>query len=165
MNRSLPVLGRPTSSSQADRWACMSLADSFCGAIFPPHDKQTGRSSRAGFSQRAHGLHRLTRVQCTIIDFTWGAHTEYCVIKWGKLKENGFRVIFFKCNYRAKTHTNHSLKSSPHSAAIALAERMTLCSIWGTIEPLSKIQCSKKELGHAVWKAFSERGKMAFKNA
>lgn len=32
-------------------------------------------------------------------------------------------------------------------------------------EPLSEILCLKKEVGHAVWKAFSERGKMAFRNA
>uniref|UniRef100_A0A3P8TN15 Uncharacterized protein n=1 Tax=Amphiprion percula TaxID=161767 RepID=A0A3P8TN15_AMPPE len=30
---------------------------------------------------------------------------------------------------------------------------------------LNKVEKKKKELGHAVWKAFSERGKMAFKNA
>lgn len=55
----------------------MSLADSFCGAIFPPHYRQTGRSSRAGFSQRVHDLHRLTRVERQIIHFAFdarGAH-------------------------------------------------------------------------------------------
>lgn len=85
---------------------------------------------------------------------TEGTLLKYCV-KCKMLKENNFRV-FFKIQLTSLSHTvlaSHSLREW----LFAQSEIQ--------LNHFQKIQCLEKELGHAVWKAFSERGKMAFKNA
>lgn len=83
----------------------MSLANLFCAAIFPPRYKLTGRSSRAGFSQRVHNPHSPMRIEHARINCT-----------------------------RGQTIRNVASSNLEHTDLTALAKTMTLGSTGGTIK-------------------------------
>lgn len=97
----------------------MSLADSFCGAIFPPHCKQIGRSSRAGFSQRVHDLHPLNQRGCK----GYTIQILFLIVKCKLIKNNKSFSSNIK-GLKGMQFTKYQI--SLHSGANARAERMTL---------------------------------------